>query len=443
MSFSIRTRLLFGYVCLLTIILIVGSIGLYSRYILTDRLERMGERATRIEQMHRLTLAIDRLLMPANDYLVSGDKKAELERYRMRLDEMNEILARIDMYDWDEKFLNELQTRLSEVRAKADEIFSLAPPEASVGAALMHSMDKSGDDAYSLLHDKALLHKQELKDILEDTSWTLSFVNRSMVAGAISVIILSMVLVFYLERSIRVPIERLSEGVKGLGSGRWNKVDIKGGAEVTSLANEFNNMVERLRTTYDDLVSKVKEVEDRTAQLNELNKKLETLSITDGLTGLFNHRHFYERLAEEIERAKRYGSAFSLLMIDIDHFKYYNDKNGHMAGDVVLKGIAECLRSGARDVDLVFRYGGEEFAVIAQEREKKGGLAFAERMRKIVESYTFPNQETQPGGNITISLGVALYPDDTERLERLVLLADEALYRAKQMGRNRVEQAKG
>jgi diguanylate cyclase (GGDEF)-like protein len=245
-----------------------------------------------------------------------------------------------------------------------------------------------------------------------------------MVAGAISVIILSMVLIFFLERSIRVPIERLSEGVKGLGSGRWDKVDIKGGAEVTSLANEFNNMVERLRTTYDDLVSKVKEVEERTAQLNELNKKLETLSITDGLTGLFNHRHFYERLAEEIERAK-------------------NDKNGHMAGDVVLKGIAGCLESGARDVDLVFRYGGEEFAVIAQEREKKGGSAFAERIRRIVESYPFPYQETQPGGNLTISLGVALYPDDTESLERLVGIADEALYRAKQMGRNRVEPAKG
>jgi diguanylate cyclase (GGDEF)-like protein len=227
--------------------------------------------------------------------------------------------------------------------------------------------------------------------------------------------------------------------VKGLSKGRWTRVEIKDGPEITNLANEFNNMVERLQTAYDDLEKKVGE---RTAELNELNKKLETLSITDGLTGLYNHRYFYDRLAEEIERAKRYGNSFSLVMIDIDHFKHYNDRNGHLAGDVVLKGIADCLSSGARDVDIVSRYGGEEFAIIAQEFEREGAVVFSERIRKIVEAYPFPNEKTQPGGNITISLGVALYPEDTDRPGKLVGLADGALYRAKQMGRNRVESVK-
>jgi diguanylate cyclase (GGDEF)-like protein len=431
MAFSIRTKLLIGYLCVVAIILIVGSMGLFTRLILTERMEKMVERSIKTEQMHRLTHAIGRLLMPANDYLISGDREVEVDRYRERLDEVNDILSRIEVYEREEEFLNELKEKLSVVKARADEIFSLSPPEASEGTALMYSLDKAGEDAHQILFDHALG--------IEDTGRTVRFINRTMGIGAVSAILLSIVFVIYLERSIRLPIERLSEGVKGLSKGRWTRVEIKDGPEITNLANEFNNMVERLQTAYDDLEKKVGE---RTAELNELNKKLETLSITDGLTGLYNHRYFYDRLAEEIERAKRYGNSFSLVMIDIDHFKHYNDRNGHLAGDVVLKGIADCLSSGARDVDIVSRYGGEEFAIIAQEFEREGAVVFSERIRKIVEAYPFPNEKTQPGGNITISLGVALYPEDTDRPGKLVGLADGALYRAKQMGRNRVESVK-
>jgi len=164
-----------------------------------------------------------------------------------------------------------------------------------------------------------------------------------------------------------------------------------------------------------------------------LYKSTEYLSITDGLTGLYNHRHFQEQLEVEVKRGQRYDLNLSLIMIDLDHFKEFNDSYGHLEGDTLLRKIAQILKSSLRETDFVARYGGEEFAVILPETNKEGASIAAERVRRALSEQTFG----EVGAKMTVSLGVASYPDDACLRAALIRKADEALYRAKREGRNR------
>lgn len=161
------------------------------------------------------------------------------------------------------------------------------------------------------------------------------------------------------------------------------------------------------------------------------------LADTDGLTGLYNRRSFQERLEQEIDRAIRYSRPLSLIMIDIDHFKMYNDMHGHLHGDNILVEVAHFLKTLSRTSDIVARYGGEEFALLLPETELASAEALGHRLREQVESHTFRDAKQLPGKGLTISVGVASYtPPDT--MEALLEAADMALYRAKREGRNRV-----
>ena len=241
----------------------------------------------------------------------------------------------------------------------------------------------------------------------------------------------------YLFRSILRPIDELTRGAAIIGNGDLgHRVDIRDGIEMNLLADEFNRMAGRLGESYAELEKKI---DERTKELNEANGRLKALSITDGLTGVYNHRHFAERLEEECKRSARYGKRLSLIMSDIDHFKSYNDLNGHPAGDAVLAGVAECLKDGIRGQDLLARYGGEEFSIILPETGKEEACLMAERIRARVRDKVFPNESGQPGGDLTMSFGVASCPEDAASAEDLVKKADAALYRAKEAGRDRVE----
>jgi diguanylate cyclase (GGDEF)-like protein len=172
---------------------------------------------------------------------------------------------------------------------------------------------------------------------------------------------------------------------------------------------------------------------------SRLYRELEKLAITDGLTGLANHRAFQERLVREMSRAQRFLQEISLLIIDIDHFKSINDKHGHQVGDVVLHTVAQMLQDQLRKMDFVARYGGEEFAIIMPQTRKAESVRIAERLRERVARERFVKAD--PDRSVTISIGVSEYPSDAIEASVLVEMADRALYVSKENGRNRVTSA--
>lgn len=204
-------------------------------------------------------------------------------------------------------------------------------------------------------------------------------------------------------------------------------------------------------------------------EVAQLYETLQHMAFTDSLTGLYNYRYFQERLEEEFQRAKRYERHLSLLFIDVDDFKGFNDRYGHVAGDMLLSELGELIKTLIRASDIAVRYGGEEFCVILPETDKQGAVELAERIRERVENHTFGETKVQKEGheqdnspfisnvyqwvknlkavthkifpqksNVTISVGVASYPEDASDKENIIEKADKALYLAKKGGKNKV-----
>lgn len=179
-------------------------------------------------------------------------------------------------------------------------------------------------------------------------------------------------------------------------------------------------------------------------QLEQVNAELQRLSYLDGLTGIFNRRIFDDTMVKEWRRARREKSSIAVIMLDIDHFKNFNDTYGHLAGDQCLKEVALALQQAAnRPGDMVARYGGEEFAVILPQTTLEGAACVGNKMRGSIEELDIPHSSSPAAAHVTISIGVAAMQPAVSQLpaEKLVELADQALYKAKHLGRNRVETA--
>jgi len=172
-------------------------------------------------------------------------------------------------------------------------------------------------------------------------------------------------------------------------------------------------------------------------ELDTLNIKILDLAIRDGLTGLFNRRYAEERLDKEFDQATRLARELSVLFIDLDHFKFFNDTHGHQAGDEILQILAEIMTQAVRESDTLARWGGEEFIVICPETDQRDACMLAERIRKSVAGHPFPNAAQQPLGIVSLSIGVASRSNGTESSEKLLRFADDAMYCAKDSGRNR------
>lgn len=165
--------------------------------------------------------------------------------------------------------------------------------------------------------------------------------------------------------------------------------------------------------------------------------QFQLMSITDPLTGLHNRRYMEARLAEELNRSKRYDFPMSFMMIDIDDFKHYNDRNGHQAGDRALEITAQCLRSTLRKVDVASRYGGEEFTILLPQTTLKEAGAIADRLRREIMTTKFPHGDAQPFGAVTVSIGLSSLSSSVDSAEAMIRAADRALYHAKSHGKNR------
>jgi diguanylate cyclase (GGDEF)-like protein len=198
--------------------------------------------------------------------------------------------------------------------------------------------------------------------------------------------------------------------------------------------------MEELRKLNQELEQRVA---TRTIELRQANERLHKMAIEDALTGLANRRHFNETLDAEIRRCRRSGEWLTLIMCDVDFFKRYNDRYGHLAGDWCLQQVAAAMHGQFRRAgDLAARYGGEEFAVILPATPPADGMQLAEQLRRTVAELALPHEKSEAAAVVTLSIGVcSVRPDESRTAASLVNLADEALYRSKKAGRNRVEEA--
>jgi len=220
-----------------------------------------------------------------------------------------------------------------------------------------------------------------------------------------------------LGRSILTPLRALESAADRFGAGDLSfRVPLTGQDEMAQLGQTLNSMADKLAQSQ--------------ATLREL-------STHDPLTGLINYREFHRQLTEEVERFRRYGRPFSLLMLDVDHFKGINDAYGHLAGDEALRAIATLLQGEVRPTDLVARYGGEEFVMVLPETDGPAAVILADRLRSRVAGQAIPLATAQTI-SLTVSIGLAACPENADSLQKLIGAADQALYVAKANGRNRV-----
>lgn len=247
-------------------------------------------------------------------------------------------------------------------------------------------------------------------------------------------------LFFGLDRLVVKPVRTLQQAVRRMGEGHLaTRVPPLRGSELRELTDTINRMASQLQHERENLE---RTVADRTRELQEANARLERLAVTDGLTGVFNHRRFQEAMQAELLRAERHRRPMSVLMVDVDYFKKVNDALGHPAGDELLRRLAQVLGADLRQTDLIARYGGEEFAVVLPETTKSEAMQVAERMRAAVEERINDGATSWPT-RVTVSIGVATFPDDGKAGEHIVAAADQAMYVAKRQGRNRVIGSRG
>ena len=250
-----------------------------------------------------------------------------------------------------------------------------------------------------------------------------------------------MLVAWLLSERLARPLVNLSQWADRLGQGDWSNPHNTGSAiaEVQTLSHALGHMAGQIRDHTDELT---RQVAERTAELEKANQVLSKLSHTDGLTGVANRRRFDEMLSHEWARAMRSGQALALIMLDVDHFKLYNDRYGHLAGDDCLRSIARVLTEQCRRAgDQPARYGGEEFVILVAEDDAAGALHLAERVRHAIEALAIPHLDS-PHQVVTVSLGVAVaQPALGEAAQTLISRADAALYRAKHGGRNQTNLA--
>jgi diguanylate cyclase (GGDEF)-like protein len=267
-------------------------------------------------------------------------------------------------------------------------------------------------------------------------------VMRRILGINLGIVILFGLAAYQFARSIVRPIKALSDGAQRIADGETDVVVPLPSTqdEIEMLTRVFNQMSHRLHANQLELERSREEIERANGRLvsqnNELqrvNEVLEQLSITDGLTKLHNHRYFQDHLRREMKRALRTGEPLTLVLIDIDDFKQLNDRSGHAAGDTVLREVAAVMNGVLRETDLLSRYGGEEFALVASQTDLEGARALCEKLRIAVAEACFSVEGEEEPLSVTVSVGAAAFGSDEKALFRD---ADRALYEAKHAGKD-------
>ncbi len=259
--------------------------------------------------------------------------------------------------------------------------------------------------------------------------------NRILLANFL-VCLLFVLAAWRMSRHLLKPLADLSEGARTINQGMVGvQIPEAGDDEIGHMISAFNDMAKRIGLTEVELQAKAKQLQVKNDELIVVNDKLERLSVTDGLTGLYNHRHFWNLMNNELARADRYAGELGLVLLDVDNFKLVNDKFGHSTGDLLIQRIAGLLRETVRQTDMIARYGGEEFAILFPDASRDGVLAVSEKVRAAVQSMVFKVPDADITVSVTVSVGVSIFRGDRREFFNA---ADRALYMSKGSGKNQV-----
>lgn len=428
MKWGIRTKII-GPFLVITAIFVLG-LATASLIVqeLTSTIAQMHALQDKAMLTDNLKLQVSKLLKPVNNYLITGDIE-ERDQFDLMLNEISTTIKELQKYEGDQEWERLADLVKQDIHKLSEMLIGVMYIEHPIGnARATQQMQEANLFFENLIGEAEKFHELSKKHLIgmsrmaeSKSTWVQMVFYGTGVAATLFVTLLPP----YLSRSIIQPLLRLHQGTQIVSQGILDhRLAIKTNDEIGDLAKEFNNMVQS--------------ISDMKKELDEKIKESSHLAITDPLTGLYNRRFCIERVQEEIRRADRYDRPLSLIMVDIDFFKCYNDTYGHLKGDELLKIFSKVLKRQVREGDFVCRTGGEEFIIILPETEKTIALQIAERLRIAIEQHPFPHKETQPGSNLTVSLGVSSYVKEQMDLEKLLKAADDALYLAKKEGKNKV-----
>jgi len=421
--YTLRQRLGLGMAVIIVPLLLVSSLGYGLFRYAIDVIEGNHEEV-QYEMMPviRLQALLLQAQMPPNDFLIHGAEQ-EIHQFRIMEQQIDAMFeeALAAPFEQESKRAHVVRARATwgEASRLGRSIFELQNPVGNPrGTEMMIRFDALTLEAHHDLEYITVLGLGEL-------SSQHDFVHQLQMRANVAIVMLLLVVTLgvligalLLQRWIVAPLDVLREGAEQLGEGNLHhRIPVHACDEIGRVAETFNGMAESLQHDRD---------------------MLHSLAIHDQLTGLLNLREFRTRLELEIDRARRHGRHIGVLMIDIDFFKTVNDRFGHPAGDVVIKGIAERIRSTVRPNDVSARYGGEEFIIVLAETDADGAVTMAERLCERVRAVPFTVTSSIEAA-VTISVGAAVFPADAATAEGLIEAADRALYAAKAAGRDRVE----
>lgn len=432
MSFSIRTKLFLASPILLLPLIVFVIISHYNLKTVYDTQKNIIAISEEMQIISDLQLALDTILMPANDYIITGNKKyiANFWKTSRNLRGMMHRLEGIKkektypsgvLYNGNQiELFKEVCTSVHHIRKISVKIFAIREPVGNRDAAkLMEEVDYKW--AYPIIKKLEILNsieKNRCSDAINTSAknWERFWVIRN-VSFSILLVMGTFYILFFSNRFVR-PIIAILEQANAIARGNFTiRDDIKTGDELEQLSNAMNEM---------------------SMKLNELTSKLGRLSITDKLTSLYNRRYFDEALEKEVLRAKRSKHALCLLFIDIDKFKHLNDTYGHHEGDKVLQNLGVLIKTHVRDkVDIACRYGGEEFVVILPETECRNAITLAERIRANFSNLKFYISSANKTIQKTISIGITDFTLASDA-NSMIVNADKAMYKAKKLGGDKV-----
>jgi diguanylate cyclase (GGDEF)-like protein len=419
---ALQKSLTISLLIMVVTIVMLATVAIFSLEKVIELFDEVVEEST--EEMHpvnNLQIMLLNSWMPAHDYLIHGNISerntfAELSR---EIDQSFDLLLESPFKLTEEK--EKIQMAKKEWQVVKDmnqKILAIPDPVGNEAAAMMmERLDVQMNLIIHLLNETHEMAMHEMNEHLEHSQQVKQ--NVYLLIGGIFIawLLIAIGAGFILSRSILGPVKSLERVTKRFGEGDLSaRVEGTYNDEIGHMASTFNEMADKLQKNQETL----KEMASR-----------------DSLTELYNHGEFHRRVREEVNRSLRYGHVFSIMILDVDYFKDINDEYGHQTGDNILQIIAYLLVKAVRPVDHVARYGGDEFAIIMPETPCANAINLAERIRNTIASHTFPLSPPETT-NLTVSVGIADYPNSGKNESELIGVADQAMYTAKRTGRNRV-----